>query len=356
MSGACLEFENPINDAISRIRFAPQSNSLLISSWDSNLRLYDVDSFMLRLEAAPAEGALLDCCFQNDSVAFTAGSDCFLRRYDLHSGIHNTIGNHDDSATCVEYSDETCQVITAGWDKRIMFWDPRMSNALGGLKFLGAEVESMSLSMFNLMVAIGASVHTYDLRNLDKAVQGKESCMDLRLRCVRSISNSKGFTVGSIDGRVALEILNPSNSNDIGYAFRCHPKSKDGRDHLVAVNDIVFNPSYVRLLIVAYYFRWGKLALIGCFWFSDCGAFVTGDNEGYVIAWDARSRKRLFELPRYPNSVASLSYNYGGQLLAVASTYTYQEANELEEPPRIFIHRMDDGYIESVSAGRSSRK
>lgn len=31
---------------------------------------------------------------------------CFCR-YDLHSGIHNTIGNHDDFATCVEYSDET---------------------------------------------------------------------------------------------------------------------------------------------------------------------------------------------------------------------------------------------------------
>ena len=36
-----------------------------------------------------------------------------------------------------------------------------------------------------------------------------------------------------------------------------------------------------------------------------------------------------FQLPRLPNSVASLSYNHDGQLLAVASSYTYQEAEEM---------------------------
>ncbi|CAL5428766.1 unnamed protein product [Camellia sinensis] len=76
--GTRLKFQNPIGDAITRIRFAPKSNNLLISSWDTSLRLYDLDSFMLRVEA-PSEAALLDCCFQNESVAFGAGSDSFIR-------------------------------------------------------------------------------------------------------------------------------------------------------------------------------------------------------------------------------------------------------------------------------------
>lgn len=50
-------------------------NRLFVQS----LRLYDVGSSVLRLEA-PAEAALLDCCFQNESVAFSAGSDGFIRR------------------------------------------------------------------------------------------------------------------------------------------------------------------------------------------------------------------------------------------------------------------------------------
>lgn len=89
-----MKLEIGIGDAISRIRFAPHSNNLLISSWDSvsfhfpfplfslgaaaltqflqNLRLYDVDASVLRLEAS-SEAALLDCCFQHDSTAASDG-------------------------------------------------------------------------------------------------------------------------------------------------------------------------------------------------------------------------------------------------------------------------------------------
>lgn len=34
------------------------------------------------------------------------------------------------------------------------------------------------------------------------------------------------------------------------------------------------------------------------------------------------------KLPRYSNSVASLAFNHTGELLAVASSHTYQEAKE----------------------------
>lgn len=47
--------------------------------------------------------------------------------------------------------------------------------------------------------------------------------------------------------------------------FRCHPKSKDGRCHLVAVNDIAFHPQYAFIsssCTSRYYNRLGKLALI----------------------------------------------------------------------------------------------
>ncbi|PPS01055.1 hypothetical protein GOBAR_AA19601 [Gossypium barbadense] len=303
MNGSCLEFKNPIQDAISRVRFAPQSNNLLISSWDPCLRLYDVDCSQLRLEA-PSEAALLDCCFQEEYVAFSAASDGSITRYDLHSGISNKIGNHDDIATCVEYSTETRQVITAGFDKRIIAWDIFGAKPLVYLRNLDAEVESMSLSGYELIMAVGSSVDIYDLRNSDKCVQSNKFCMDVPIRCVSSIPYLKGYAVGSVDGRVKLEISYPSSSNNMGYMFRCHPRSRDGRNHLVPVNDIAFNPFI-------------------------SGAFVTGDNVGYVTAWDAKSRRRLFELPGCANSIASLTYNNEGQILAVASSHTYQEATEM---------------------------
>lgn len=108
------------------------------------------------------------------------------------------------------------------------------------------------------------------------------------------------------------------------------------------------------------------------------------------------------QLPRFSNSVASLSYNHRGQLLAVASSCTYQEATAMlvitlffsfcsvndfsiwllpanchwqyrglwlhfrfvhvvvctccrEEPPQIFIIRIEDIQQQSACVGSSSR-
>ncbi|KAI5678958.1 hypothetical protein M9H77_09908 [Catharanthus roseus] len=316
---------NPIRDSISRIRFAPNTNNLLISSWDSTLRLYNMDSSKLRVEAS-IKAAILDCCFENESAAFSAASDGSVLRHDLLSGNHGQIGSHDDLATCVEYSDEKSLLVTAGWDKKIKFWDARSTSSVGCLNNLIEEAESMSVSGFHLMIAVGTSVQTHDLRIL-RSVQTKESFMDVRIKCLSPIIDSAGFAVGSFDGRVALEYFSQSNSGNRGYAFRCHPRGKEGRQHLVTVNDIIFNPAI-------------------------SGIFVTGDNEGYATAWDARSKKRLFELPRCSNSIVSLSYNHNGSLLAVASSYSYQDANARDEMPQIFMHEMNDLPNGSFSAGR----
>ncbi|KAK6921966.1 hypothetical protein RJ641_012473 [Dillenia turbinata] len=327
MSGTSLKFENPINDAITRIHFAPQSYNLLISSWDSNLRLYDVQSSMMRLEA-PTEAALLDCCFQSESIAFTAASDGSITRFDMHSGNSEALGHHDDLATCVEYSDQTCQTITAGWDNKIMSWDTRLAKPLGCLKLHGASVESLTLCGLELVVATGASINMYDFRNLSTLGYSKELWANNQISSVQSLPDSRGFAVGSVDGRVSLEFPTRSGPYEKGYMFRCHPKLNDGRRHLVAVSDIAFNP-------------------------LSSGTFATGDYEGYVIIWDARSRKRIFELPRYPSSVASLSFNQHGQLLAVASSYMYQEGKEIQVPPQIFIHQMNSSGSQGgkVSSG-----
>lgn len=325
MNGNCLQFEeNPIEDAISRIRFAPASNNLLISSWDTNLRLYDVDRSRLIFEAS-GEAALLDCCFHGDSAAFSAASDCSITRYDLHSGSKEILGNHDDLATCVEYSNETGQIVSGGWDKKIKCWDTRSTKSPTFVNTVNERVKSISLCGFTVMVAVGVSVNIYDLRKFNKSFDNK--CVGIQIECVRPYLN-QGFAAGSTDGRVALKYFNPSNHNNDGYAFRCHPKAKEKRHYFAAVNDIVFNPSIY-------------------------GDFVTGDNKGYVTIWNAQSKKRVYEMPKFENSIASLSYNHGGQFLAVASSYTYREENEVEIPPRIYILEMHDKYIGSFSSGSS---
>ena len=71
-------------------------------------------------------------------------------------------------------------------------WDMRGAKPFAVLGNLDAEVESMSLSGFELTIAVGSSVDIYDLRNLDKSVQSNESCMEVQIKCVCSIPYSKG--------------------------------------------------------------------------------------------------------------------------------------------------------------------
>lgn len=85
------------------------------------------------------------------------------------------------------------QVISAGWDKKVKFWDPRSTSSLGCLSSLGMEVESMSLSGLSLMIAHKSSVHLYDLRRLDKSLEAKEYFMDIHINCVRANSELEGI-------------------------------------------------------------------------------------------------------------------------------------------------------------------
>nr|XP_018674173.1 PREDICTED: mitotic checkpoint protein BUB3.3 isoform X1 [Musa acuminata subsp. malaccensis] len=269
MDGARVQLGEPIGDAVSRIRFAPGSNNLLISSWDSVLRVFDVDGCVLRVRA-PSDGALLDCCFEDEKAALSASSDGCIRRYDFCSETQTIVGNHDDSVTFIDHSKETGQFISAGLDKKLMFWDLHMKNGHAGCtQVVYSDIWSISLCQTYLVAVVGKQINVYDLRNLRVPVQIKESSMSYQIRCVRSFSSCEGYASGSVDGCVALEYFDPSKSHEMGCVFRCHPKSKSGRCHLVTVNDIGFHPC------------------------SD--TFVTGDNEGYAIIWDIQSKKRLYE-------------------------------------------------------------
>ncbi|CAH9097313.1 unnamed protein product [Cuscuta europaea] len=99
----------------------------------------------------------------------------------LCTGHKSAIGNHDHMATFVEFSPETCQLITAGWDRNILFWDARSVKSVGCLNNLTSEAESMTLSDSSLVVAIDSSVIIYDLRTLRKLVHRK----DVQIKCVQ---------------------------------------------------------------------------------------------------------------------------------------------------------------------------
>lgn len=72
----------------------------------------------------------------------------------------------------------------------------RIDKVIANLINANGEVESISLSGCNLMVAIGNSAYVYDLRNLKRPLQLKESPVDARIRCISSCVYFKGMSKG----------------------------------------------------------------------------------------------------------------------------------------------------------------
>ena len=61
---------------------------------------------------------------------------------------------------------------------------------------------------------------------------------------------------------------------------------------------------------------------------SRYGTFASGGGDGVVNMWDGFNKKRIKQFAKYPTSIASLSFNCSGDLLAIASSYTFEEGEK----------------------------
>nr|GMD31221.1 mitotic checkpoint protein BUB3.2 [Ipomoea batatas] len=170
------------------------------------------------------------------------------------------------------------QVITGSWDKTLKCWDPR-----------GASRQEHTL--------VGTYVQLERVYSL--------SLVGNRLLVT---------TTGSLIEMKFFDLFDAGQSKK--YAFKCHPNSEAGRDIVYPVNAIAFHPIY--------------------------GTFATGGCDGFVNVWDRNNKKRLYQYSKYPVSIAALSFNKDGRLLAVASSYTFEDGQKPHEPDTIFLRSVNE--------------
>ena len=69
-----FKLKNGPEDGITAVRFGPSSSQfLLASSWDTNVRLYDVANNNLRLKYSHADSPVLSCAFQDPIHVWSGG-------------------------------------------------------------------------------------------------------------------------------------------------------------------------------------------------------------------------------------------------------------------------------------------
>jgi cell cycle arrest protein BUB3 len=152
---------------------------------------------------------------------------------------------------CVAYSASTSILVSASWDSTLHIHNLSHSNHVPAVVPLTSKPFSISLTSDKLVVAMAnRSVYIYDMKaiatvaskappeadKLENIVnlepwQRRESSMKFMTRAVACMPNGLGYTTSSIEGRVAVEWFDPSETSQTRkYAFKCHRETVDGID------------------------------------------------------------------------------------------------------------------------------
>ncbi|CAG8475389.1 8397_t:CDS:2 [Paraglomus brasilianum] len=324
------ELYDPPSDAISSVVFSPTNpHLLLVASWDKSVRLYDIQNNQLRQTYA-CSAAVLDCCFSDGAHAFSGGLDKSLTKFDFNTTNESIIGTHDDGVKCVEYCKDNSVIVTGSWDKTVRLWDIREKDASIGVHAQPNKVFALDVVQYKLVVAMaGRHVFIYDIRYMAEPIQRRESSLKFMTRSVKCMPNGQGYACSSIEGRVAVEFFDPAPDVQAKkYAFKCHRKIIDGVDTVYPANALAFHPIH--------------------------GTFASGGADGIVNIWDGFNKKRLRQYPPFPTSVASLSFNFEGKYLAIASSYTFEEGEKDHPPDSVYIRPIGENECKPKTVAESA--
>lgn len=148
------------------------------------------------------------------------------------------------------------------------------------------------------------------------------SPMQYQTRCCAMFADLKGFAMGSIEGRVALEYFDelhlknkPAQSNapkPKSFAFKCH---RDGAD-IFPINAVHFH---------------GK------------NTFLSAGGDGTIVTWDKDVRHRLTSLENFKRQapIVDAKFSAMGHLMAYAVSYDWSRGAEGYDPKlghNVFIH------------------
>jgi cell cycle arrest protein BUB3 len=229
---------------------------------------------------------------------------------DLFTSLETVIGNHQDAVKCLSYSQSL--LFSGSWDKSVKIWDQKGNSLLQTLSMPNKVFSMDTIGNWLVVGLAGRLIHIYDIRQMDEPVQQRESSLKFMTRIVKCMPNEQGYITTSVEGRVAVEYFDPSpQEQSKKYAFKCHRQMVDGAEYIYPVNAIEYHPMYLFLILIC-----------------RAGTFVSGGGDGVINVWDGQNKKRIRQYPKYPTSIAALSFNCTGTQLAVASSYTFEEGEK----------------------------
>nr|QBH73980.1 mitotic checkpoint protein and poly(a)+ RNA export protein [Brunneria borealis] len=314
-----FEVTSPPDDSVSSLAFSPASipqNFLIAGSWDNNVRCWEVEQTGKTIPKSmqTMQGPVLDVCWSDDGTkVFMASCDKMVKCWDLNSNQTIQVAAHDAPVkTChwVKGTTYSC-LMTGSWDKTLKFWDTRSPNPMLTINLPErAYCADVDYPMAVVGTA-GRGLIVYQLEGKPQEYKRIESPLKYQHRCVAIFRDKKkaptGYALGSVEGRVAIQYVNPQNPKD-NFTFKCHRSNgaPNGYQDIYAVNDIAFHPVH------------GTLATVG--------------SDGSFSFWDKDARTKLKPSEAMEQPITRCCFNSNGQIFAYAVSYDWSKGHEFYNP------------------------
>ncbi|KAI3755278.1 hypothetical protein L1987_55074 [Smallanthus sonchifolius] len=312
------EVVSPPSDGVSSLCFSPKANYLVATSWDSQVRCWEVTkngtslNTVAKTSMAHDNPVLCSAWKDDGTTVFSGGCDKQVKMWPLLSGSQpTTVAMHDAPVTQVAWISEMNLLVSGSWDKTLRYWDLRQPNPVHTQQ-LPDRCYSLTVKHPLMVVATAdRNIIAFNLQNPQAEFKRIMSPLKYQTRCVAAFPDQTGFLVGSIEGRVGVHHLDEQQQSK-NFTFKCH---RDGND-IYAVNSLNFHPVH--------------------------HTFATAGSDGAFNFWDKDSKSRLKAMPRCNQAIPCSSFNNDGSIYAYAVCYDWSKGAENHNPSSaktsIYLH------------------
>ncbi|CAL0308629.1 hypothetical protein TanjilG_08340 [Lupinus angustifolius] len=331
------EVNQPPGDSISSLCFSSKANFLVATSWDNQVRCWEIQKNGNVLNSTPKasishDQPVLCSAWKDDgTTVFSGGCDKQVKMWPLTSGGQAmTVAMHDAPIKDLAWIPEMNLLATGSWDKTLKYWDTRQSNPVHTQQL---PDRCYSISVKHPLMVVGTAdrnLIVFNLQNPQTEYKRIVSPLKYQTRCVAAFPDQQGFLVGSIEGRVGVHHLDDAQQSK-NFTFKCHRENNE----IYSVNSLNFHPVH--------------------------HTFATAGSDGAFNFWDKDSKQRLKAMQRCSQPIPCGTFNNDGSIYAYAVCYDWSKGAENHNPSTaknyIYLHLPQESEVKGKPrAGATGRK
>jgi len=314
-----IQVSQPPNDSISSLAWSPRANHLSCSSWDGEIRVWNIEQngSSTPIKSANYTVPVLSLCWNGEGNQIYSGNCANkVMALDLQTGNSIQVGEHTAPVKCVKMYNEQRILITGSWDRTVKYWDLRQPNPAATVQ-IGGKVFAMDCKGDVLAVGHETGVNAYQVSNPQvigkqwlmagtDSMNSRGSHIQFQIRALGVFNDGKGVAVTSIAGRVACVNI-PLAQQNLDFSFKCHRKGTD----VYPINSITFHPEYA--------------------------SFATAGADGSFFFWDKDNKRVLKKGENVSqNPIVCSAFNATGAIYAYATGYDWSKGVEwYEQNPQL---------------------